>query len=148
MEQWAEETRLQEEAWAKDTVYLNKIKREKQQKEDEGAARGNKPQKESIRITGGNMEGVLKRLEATPKGMSIINDELAGFFNALNMYRKGDDVQNYLSIWSNEDVDKIRKTDEDGYLIHNPFINIIGGIQTGTLKKIVSQNNLAYCLTK
>lgn len=111
----------------------------KQQKEDEGAARGNKPQKESIRITGGNMEGVLKRLEATPKGMSIINDELAGFFNALNMYRKGDDVQNYLSIWSNEDVDTIRKTDEDGYLIHNPFINIIGGIQTGTLKKIVSQ---------
>jgi hypothetical protein len=32
---WAEETRLQEEAWAKDTVYQNKIKREKQQKEDE-----------------------------------------------------------------------------------------------------------------
>lgn len=111
----------------------------KQQKEDEGAARSNKPKKESIRITGGNMEGVLKRLEATPKGMSIINDELAGFFKALNMYRKGDDVQNYLSIWSNEDVDQIRKGDEDGYLIHNPFINIIGGIQTGTLKKIVQQ---------
>lgn len=111
----------------------------KKQKEDEGAARSNKPQKESIRITGGNMEGVLKRLEATPKGMSIINDELAGFFNSLNMYRKGDDVQNYLSIWSNEDVDQIRKGDEDGYLIHTPFINIIGGIQTGTLKKIVSQ---------
>ena len=35
MEQWAEETRLQEEAWAKDTVYQNNIKREKQQKEDE-----------------------------------------------------------------------------------------------------------------
>ena len=35
MEQWAEETRLQTEAWAKDTVYQNNIKREKQQKEDE-----------------------------------------------------------------------------------------------------------------
>jgi hypothetical protein len=111
----------------------------KQQKEDEGAARGNKPEKESIKITGGNLEGVLKRLEATPKGMSIINDELAGFFNALNMYRKGDDVQNYLSIWSNEDIDTIRKTSEEGYYIKNPFLNIIGGIQTGTLKKIVSQ---------
>lgn len=32
---WAEETRRQEEAWAKDTVYQNNIKREKQQKEDE-----------------------------------------------------------------------------------------------------------------
>jgi len=32
---WIEETRLQEEAWAKDTVYQNKIKRKKQQKEDE-----------------------------------------------------------------------------------------------------------------
>jgi hypothetical protein len=31
---WAEETRLQEEAWAKDTVYQNKIKREKQEEED------------------------------------------------------------------------------------------------------------------
>jgi hypothetical protein len=35
MKEWAEETRLQTEAWAKDTVYQNKIKREKQQKEDE-----------------------------------------------------------------------------------------------------------------
>ena len=32
---WTEETRLQTEAWAKDTVYQNNIKREKQQKEDE-----------------------------------------------------------------------------------------------------------------
>ena len=37
MEQWAEETRLQEEAWAKDTVYQNKIKLEFQQKENEEA---------------------------------------------------------------------------------------------------------------
>ncbi|NBW18545.1 MAG: DUF3987 domain-containing protein, partial [Caulobacteraceae bacterium] len=65
--------------------------RREQQKEDEKAAKGNKPEKISIKITGGNLEGVLKRLEATPKGMAIINDELAGFFNALNMYRKGDD---------------------------------------------------------
>ena len=35
--EFLEETRLQEEAWAKDTVYQNKIKREFQQKENEEA---------------------------------------------------------------------------------------------------------------
>jgi hypothetical protein len=110
----------------------------KKNKDTEGIHPGIKPVKESIKITGGNMEGILNRLINSPKGLVIESDELAGFFNSLNQYRKGNDLQNYLSIWSNRPIDTTRKSDEDGYLIHNPFITIIGGIQPGTFKKIIA----------
>ena len=110
----------------------------KKNKDTEGVQPGIKPVKESIKITGGNMEGILNRLINSPKGLVIESDELAGFFNSLNQYRKGNDLQNYLSIWSNRPIDTARKSDEDGYLIHNPFITIIGGIQPGTFKKIIA----------
>ncbi|MFY7936295.1 MAG: DUF3987 domain-containing protein, partial [Flavobacterium sp.] len=110
----------------------------KKNKDTEGVQPGIKPVKESIKITGGNMEGILNRLINSPKGLVIESDELAGFFNSLNQYRKGDDLQNYLKIWSNRTIDTARKSDEDGYLIHNPFITIIGGIQPGTFKKIIA----------
>jgi len=110
----------------------------KNNKNAEGISPGNKPIKESLKITGGNMEGILKRLQDSPKGMVIATDELAGFFNSLNQYRKGDDVQTYLSIWSNQNIDVIRKNIDEGYLITKPFLSIIGGIQPGTFKKIIS----------
>jgi len=110
----------------------------KKNKDTEGIQQGTKPVKESIKITGGNMEGILNRLQHSPKGMIIATDELAGFFNSLNQYRKGDDVQTYLSIWSNQNIDVIRKNVDEGYLITRPFLSIMGGIQPGTFKKIIS----------
>jgi hypothetical protein len=110
----------------------------KKNKDTEGIHPGTKPVKESLKITGGNMEGILKRLQDSPKGMIIATDELAGFFNSLNQYRKGDDVQTYLSIWSNQNIDVIRKNVDEGYLITKPFLSIIGGIQPGTFKKIIA----------
>ena len=110
----------------------------KKNKDTEGIHSGTKPVKESLKITGGNMEGILKRLQDSPKGMIIATDELAGFFNSLNQYRKGDDVQTYLSIWSNQNIDVIRKNVDEGYLITRPFLSIMGGIQPGTFKKIIA----------
>ena len=110
----------------------------KKNKDTEGIQPGTKPVKESIKITGGNMEGVLNRLSNSPKGLVIESDELAGFINTLNQYRKGDDLQNYIKIWSNRPVDTARKSDEDGYKIDKPFITIIGGIQPGVFKKILA----------
>ena len=110
----------------------------KKNKDTEGIHPGTKPVKESLKITGGNMEGILKRLQDSPKGMIIATDELAGFFNSLNQYRKGDDVQTYLSIWSNQNIDVIRKNVDEGYLITRPFLSIMGGIQPGTFKKIIA----------
>ena len=56
----------------------------KKNKDTEGVHSGTKPVKESLKITGGNMEGVLNRLLNSPKGLVIESDELAGFFNTLN----------------------------------------------------------------
>lgn len=109
----------------------------KRNKDTEGVQSGTKPVIESIKITGGSMEGILHRLLNSPKGLVIESDELAGFFNTLNQYRKGDDLQNYLKIWSNRPVKTLRKSDEEGYIIDKPFISIIGGIQPGTFKKII-----------
>lgn len=110
----------------------------KKNKDTEGVQSGTKPIKESVKITGGNMEGILKRMQDSPKGISIVNDELAGFFNSLNQYRKGDDVQNYLSIWSGQNIDVTRKNVDEGYLIQKPFMAIIGGIQPQVFKKVIN----------
>jgi len=110
----------------------------KKNKDTEGTQSGIKPIKETLKIVGGNMEGILNRLQHSPKGMVIATDELAGFFNSLNQYRKGNDVQLYLSIWSNQPVDENRKNTEEGYKIDKPFITIVGGIQPGTFKKIIA----------
>lgn len=110
----------------------------KKNKNADGLHSGTKPVKETLRITGGNMEGILKRLQDSPKGIIIATDELAGFFNSLNQYRKGNDLQNYLSIWSNRPIDENRKNVDDNYLISNPYLTIIGGIQPGTFKKIIA----------
>lgn len=118
--------------------YKIQIANWKKNKDTEGVNPGSKPIKETVKITGGNMEGILKRLQDSPKGMTINQEELAGFFNSLNQYRKGNDVQNYLSIWSNQNIDETRKNIDEAYLISKPFLTICGGIQPGTLKKIIN----------
>jgi hypothetical protein len=110
----------------------------KKNKDTEGVHSGSKPVKETLKIVGGNMEGILNRLQHSPKGMVIASDELAGFINSFNQYRKGNDLQLYLSIWSNQPVDENRKNADEGYKIDKPFISMIGGIQPGVLKKIIA----------
>lgn len=59
---------------------------------------------------------------------SILRDELTGWIKDLNKYRKGSDLETYLSFWSNSTALIDRKTSGNSY-IPNSYVPIIGGVQ-------------------
>lgn len=80
-------------------------------------------------------EALLKVHNTNKKGIGIYVDEIAGFFNSFNQYRKGSDEEFYLSAWNGGTISKVRTT-TDTIRIENSFLNIIGSIQPSVLKAI------------
>ena len=85
------------------------------------------PIREKILTTKGTLEGVLQVVKKSNRGAGMLRDELVGLLNAMNQYTKGDDEEQYLSIWSGTQViqDNVKNT----LHIDNPFLTIVGGTQ-------------------
>lgn len=86
------------------------------------------------------MEAFMMILKRNKRGVIIIADELQALFESMNAYRKGDDRQKMLSLWSREAIMVDRKSQET-ILIKAPFVCIIGGIQMKMLKLFYSKSN-------
>lgn len=80
-------------------------------------------------------EILLKRLADHDRGCAVVSDELATFLEGINNYSKGDQTSSYLSIWNNKptSVDRVKLLVP--YIIPEPFLNIIGGLQPRILPK-------------
>jgi hypothetical protein len=77
-------------------------------------------------------------LEANPKGVLVLKDELAGLINGLNQYKggRGHDRQVLLSLWSGFDLMIDRKKGGGPVYVRRPFAAIAGGIQPGVLERL------------
>lgn len=73
------------------------------------------------------------------QGIGIYSDELLQFIENLGRYTKSGEEQFYLSCWSSRDISINRKT-QPSILISNPFINIIGSIQTDLIPYALGKN--------
>lgn len=96
------------------------------------------PKLEHIFTTDATMEA-LTRILSESRGVTIIKDELSGFIGGMDKYRggkgKGDDRQNYLSLWAGTTIKADRVTGGTLYAAH-PVAGVYGGIQpdiAGTL---------------
>lgn len=102
--------------------------------------RGKKPKppaKRIYKVTDLTTEAVtLVQSRQEDKGILISVDELAGFFNGLNQYKRGNgsDRQKWLEFYNGEGISIVRVTREDLFLKNSSF-SIIGGIQPSVLKK-------------
>lgn len=77
-------------------------------------------------------------------GSMVVADELKSWFNNMNRYNSGSDVEKYLSIYNNESITINRKKgDEKLSYIEDPFLNIIGGIQDELLKTFADKKQNA-----
>ena len=85
------------------------------------------PVREKILTTKGTLEGVLQVVKKSKRGAVMFRDELVGLLNAMNQYNKGDDEEQYLSIWSGTQV--IQDNVKNSLHIDNPFLTIVGGTQ-------------------
>lgn len=108
---------------------------EKLGKEERGQTeKVTKPNKSQFIVDDATIEALVQIHQDQKKSVGIFKDELSGWFNDMNKYRAGSDLQFYLSTWSCQPVHLNRKTAISNF-VHHPFIPIIGGIQPGILEK-------------
>jgi hypothetical protein len=107
-------------------------------KEAEQAAKGTKdgkrrgprletPVRERLTTTDTTMEALAHALTRSA-GVLNTRDELSGFMESMDAYRKGGDRDSWLQIWSGKSLDINRKTTDAPY-IPKPAVSIVGGIQ-------------------
>ena len=89
------------------------------------------------------VEALADRLEKSPRGLLVAVDELAGWFASFNQYRqgRGGDVTHYLSMHRAGLLKVDRKTgDKTTTLVPYAAVSVTGGIQPGTLGRVLTQD--------
>jgi hypothetical protein len=85
------------------------------------------------------IEAMAKRLDENPRGLYLMQDELAGWMKGFDQYKsggKGNTRQKYLQIWSNETISVDRVGNDEPTIVEHPFVTIYGGIQPRLLGEI------------
>lgn len=75
-----------------------------------------------------------------PKGLGLFKDELIGFINDMNKYRKGSDEQFWLQSFNNSSY-VVNRVTKEPLVINDIMINIIGSIQTTLLQQVMISAN-------
>lgn len=71
----------------------------------------------------------------------MYTDEIAGFFNSFNQYRKGSEEESYLSAWSGKPIIKNRISGEE-MRVDNTKVDIIGTMQEAILSSVFHSNKM------
>jgi hypothetical protein len=71
-------------------------------------------------------------------GIGLYRDEIVGFLNDMNKYRKGSDEQFWLESFNNKSY-MINRVSKKPLLIDNISINIVGSIQPEILMKVIGE---------
>ncbi len=83
----------------------------------------------------------LYRAIAINDGITLYRDELAGWFKDFGRYNKSGEVQNYLSIFNNRQIQLARKG-EGNRLIVDPYLSIVGTIQPDVLRSTLKKDQM------
>jgi hypothetical protein len=94
-----------------------------------------KPQSREILLSDATIESISSSMTRNPRGLLLFRDELTGWVNSLNQYRKGSDTEFYLQNWSNVSS-KINRVSKDPLFIRKPFLNVLGGITPAVLETL------------
>lgn len=101
-----------------------------------GEKPGERPVLSHITASDTTVEGLSTVFRHTPRGITLINDELAGLIEGMNQYKaRGNDRQFYLSLFDGIPW-KIDRKKADPEFIPNPLAAILGGIQPRVLTRV------------
>jgi len=104
----------------------------------EAKPRQPKPKFKQLLISDYTIEALHQIHDFNKRGIGLYKDELVGFLNDMNKYRKGSDEQFWLESFNNGTYTVNRVTKEP-LMIENICINIIGTIQHDVLNKIINE---------
>lgn len=84
------------------------------------------------------LEALADILKTSPRGLVILQDELAGLIKGLNQYKggKGNDAQKYLELWNCKPLKIDRVKSESCKYVFDTGCSILGGIQTLVLPSV------------
>src|SRR5262249_50937968 len=93
---------------------------------------------ERLIVQDATTEALAALLADNPRGVALVQDELAGWMAGMNQYRAGgggNDRQFFLSAWSPSPVTVDRRKDHDlGPLrVERPFLSVLGGLTPANL---------------
>ena len=101
--------------------------------------KGNKPNYIKSILEDFTPEKLAESLQHNEKGILIFKDELIGWINSFDQYKKGGDQQKYLEFFNGGtlSVDRVSKPP---IRVEKTNVNILGGMQPALLKAMASNN--------
>lgn len=125
---------------------LHEESKAKYQADKVNATKGEKPQPpdpcKQIIVIDTTPEAMAKALNSNPRGITIVREELHGWFKDFDKYNKSGEQQNMLSNWSQQPF-KVNRVSGDNLFIKEPFVNVFGGIQRKIIPEMAKDNRAA-----
>lgn len=97
-----------------------------------------KPKFKQIIMNDYTIEALFQVHEYNKRGVSLFRDELKGFIEDMNKYRKGSDEQFWLESFNNSSY-TINRVTKDPVLLSNICINIVGGFQPEVFQEVAKK---------
>ncbi|MEL6558367.1 MAG: DUF3987 domain-containing protein [Bacteroidota bacterium] len=90
------------------------------------------------------IESIRHSCKDNPRGVYIMREELAGWYNSFGKYAKGssDEESSYIEIYDGEDIRPSRSNSVSSNVI-KPFVPVYGGTQPGRLGELAKNNRMA-----
>ena len=85
------------------------------------------------------LEALYRSMEANPRGVAIVADEMNGFLENMNRYNTGSDAEAFNTIWSGL-PQSINRASVDSRYIHRVAVSIIGTMQTAIMHKFFTRD--------
>jgi len=83
-----------------------------------------------IVVANATLEAIISRLNESPRGLIAFRDELAGWVNSFDAYKKSSgDEQAWLEFWDAKEYKMDRKTNDERVKIPSASVCVLGGIQ-------------------
>jgi len=133
--------------WEKQAMYYKEYQEQMEEyntyevmskKEKESQQAVTKPSVRIITLDNYTLETLLMKLSENSKGLSVVVDELNGFFDNMNRYNSGSDSETYNSLWSGVPINVTRKTTDSFYIPATP-VSIFGSIQPEIISNVFSK---------
>ena len=83
----------------------------------------------SVVLDDATLEAVGARLADNPRGLILLNDELAGWLKSMDKYRAGDDKEKWLRINGADSVKFDRKGGQRQQFVPRAAVSVVGGMQ-------------------
>ena len=111
----------------------------KKERAEQGIDDPLKPSFKKFIVSDFTQEALAEVHKCNLRGITAYNDEIAGFFKNFNRYKKGSEMEFWLSAWSGKPIKIDRKTGEPIFIPY-PFISIGGTIQNALLSEIAKES--------